>query len=186
MGRAVGYCIGTSDTGEFCRRWKGEFVPFLKEGGGEEGGLFGGGGSGSNNCHDDNGVDEEEGEDDEEKKKKKKEMLEIIWSAPEKGCDGDVAGLWDEFPAHLHINLLPEYQRRGWGVQLIGALVERLREEECRGLYLGVGASNTGAVKFYEHNGFSRFAKLEQDGEKGRKGGTIIMTKRLSSHEPRQ
>lgn len=46
MGRAVGYCIGTSDTGEFCRRWKGEFVPFLREGGGEEEGLFGGGGSG--------------------------------------------------------------------------------------------------------------------------------------------
>lgn len=183
-GRAVGYCIGTSDTGEFCRRWKGEFVPFLREGEGEgEGGLFGGGGS--NNFHNDDGVDEEV-EEDEERRKKKKEMLEIIWSAPEKGCDGDVAGLWDEFPAHLHINLLPEYQRRGWGVQLIGALVERLREEECRGLYLGVGASNTGAVKFYEHDGFSRFAKLEQDGEKGRKGGTIIMTKRLSSNEPRQ
>lgn len=149
------------------------------------GGLVrGGSGSGSgghNHNHSSNGVDGEEEKEEKNKEKKKSELLEIIWSAPEQGCDGDVVGLWDEFPAHLHINLLPDYQRRGWGAQLIGALVERLQEEEeeCRGVYLGVGASNTGAVKFYECNGFSRFAQLEQDGEKGRKGGTIIMTKRL-------
>lgn len=193
-GRPVGYCLGTSDTRDFCRRWKDEFVALLRReeeekegdrssaGGLVRGGSGGSGGHNHNHNSNSNGVDgEEEEEEEKNKEKKKSELLEIIWSTPEKGCDGDVVGLWDEFPAHLHINLLPDYQRRGWGAQLIGALVERLQEEEeeCRGVYLGVGASNTGAVKFYECNGFSRFAQLEQDGEKGRKGGTIIMTKRL-------
>ena len=109
-----------------------------------------------------------------------KDMLEIIWSAPEKGCDGDVKGLWEEFPGHLHIDILPSHQRQGFGRQLITALLEQLKSEGCRGVYLGVGRENIGAIAFYERNGFSRYDKLEQDGELGRKGGTIVMTKLLT------
>lgn len=61
-GQAVGYCIGTSDTAAFCQRWKTEFVSSLDRG--RDRLLFEGDGVAGG---------------------KSEEMLEIIWSAPEKG-----------------------------------------------------------------------------------------------------
>ena len=45
-------------------------------------------------------------------------------------------------PAHLHIDILPSYQRRGWGKKLIGRTVRYLKEEkglETRLVAIGVG-----------------------------------------------
>jgi ribosomal protein S18 acetylase RimI-like enzyme len=60
----------------------------------------------------------------------------------------------DGYPAHLHIDLLPELQGQGWGRRLIGALVDRLRADGVAGLHLVAGAANTGAVAFYPRVGF--------------------------------
>jgi ribosomal protein S18 acetylase RimI-like enzyme len=57
-------------------------------------------------------------------------------------------------PAHMHINLLPEVQRRGWGRRLIGRVVEHLREEGIGAMWLGINSRNTAARKFYERLGF--------------------------------
>ena len=58
-------------------------------------------------------------------------------------------------PAHMHIDILPEYQRQGWGKKMIGELVRVLRDEKgLEGLWLGLDPRNAAAKKFYERLGF--------------------------------
>jgi len=59
----------------------------------------------------------------------------------------------DAFPGHLHIDILPEGQGKGWGSRLVDAFRARLAELGCPGLHLGVSRSNRGAVRFYERYG---------------------------------
>lgn len=48
-------------------------------------------------------------------------------------------GLIDIAPAHIHINILPQAQRQGWGVKLINHAVEYLKQQGQSGLFLGIG-----------------------------------------------
>jgi len=57
-------------------------------------------------------------------------------------------------PAHLHIDILPEYQRRGWGKKLIGRAAEYLRGEKVDGVWVGIDPKNENAKKFYRKLGF--------------------------------
>lgn len=58
-------------------------------------------------------------------------------------------------PAHMHINILPEYQRQGWGRKLIGRAVEHLREKRgLERLWLGIDPRNEAARQFYERLGY--------------------------------
>ena len=59
-----------------------------------------------------------------------------------------------DHPAHLHIDLLPHAQGGGWGRKLMTHFLGALRSSGVRGVHLGVGARNVGAVKFYERLGF--------------------------------
>lgn len=59
-----------------------------------------------------------------------------------------------EYPAHLHIDLLPELQGRGFGRRLIDALVEALTAAGVPGVHLAASSSNLGAVAFYPRVGF--------------------------------
>lgn len=60
----------------------------------------------------------------------------------------------DDYPAHLHIDLLPEAQGEGWGRRLIDTLVGTLRARGATGLHLVAGADNVGALAFYPRVGF--------------------------------
>jgi ribosomal protein S18 acetylase RimI-like enzyme len=60
-----------------------------------------------------------------------------------------------EYPAHLHIDLLPEVQGRGWGRQLIETLVSALRERGVTGVHLAASTENVGAIAFYPRVGFT-------------------------------
>lgn len=60
-----------------------------------------------------------------------------------------------EFPAHLHINLLPQWQSGGWGRRLLERLEVALRDQNVRGLHLGVSRTNESAEGFYRHIGFT-------------------------------
>lgn len=60
-----------------------------------------------------------------------------------------------DFPAHLHIDLLPEAQGQGAGRRLIETLFAALRERGAPGLHLVASAENTGAMAFYTRLGFS-------------------------------
>ena len=61
-----------------------------------------------------------------------------------------------EYPAHLHIDLLPETQGQGLGRQLIETLFAELRRRGVAGLHLGMNPSNTAAGAFYERVGMHR------------------------------
>jgi ribosomal protein S18 acetylase RimI-like enzyme len=60
----------------------------------------------------------------------------------------------DEYPAHLHIDLLPELQRQGFGRKLIATLLAALRERGVPGLHLGVASDNDDGRAFYSRLGF--------------------------------
>lgn len=60
-----------------------------------------------------------------------------------------------EYPAHLHIDLMPETQGQGLGRALVETLFAELTRRGVRGLHLGMDATNTGASAFYERLGMT-------------------------------
>lgn len=67
-------------------------------------------------------------------------------------ADEDVV---ERYPAHLHIDLLPRLQGRGYGRRLLETLFDALSAEGVGGVHLGVGLVNTRAIGFYERIGFT-------------------------------
>jgi ribosomal protein S18 acetylase RimI-like enzyme len=61
-----------------------------------------------------------------------------------------------QYPAHLHIDLLPETQGQGLGRRLIETLFAELRRRGVPGLHLGMNPENIGAGAFYERLGMHR------------------------------
>lgn len=59
-----------------------------------------------------------------------------------------------EYPAHLHVNLLPVAQGRGMGTRLIDTFCSTLRAHYVSGLHLGVDRRNARALRFYPRLGF--------------------------------
>jgi len=66
-----------------------------------------------------------------------------------------------DYPAHLHIDLLPEAQGKGLGRKLIEVFNNKLKELEVPAVHLEVGKKNPGAIKFYEKVGFKRIKEYE-------------------------
>ncbi|MGR2753386.1 GNAT family N-acetyltransferase [Agromyces arachidis] len=60
----------------------------------------------------------------------------------------------DAYPAHLHIDLLPEHQGRGLGRRLVDALRADLRARGVPALHVGLDPANVGARAFYDRLGF--------------------------------
>jgi ribosomal protein S18 acetylase RimI-like enzyme len=58
------------------------------------------------------------------------------------------------YPAHLHVDLLPDAQGGGHGRRLLATLFDALRASGVPGVHLGVSLRNTAAIGFYEHLGF--------------------------------
>ncbi|WP_117212810.1 GNAT family N-acetyltransferase [Allorhizocola rhizosphaerae] len=58
-----------------------------------------------------------------------------------------------EHPAHLHIDLLPAYQRRGHGRRLVDRLAQALRAADAPAVHLGMVTENTAARAFYDRIG---------------------------------
>jgi len=65
------------------------------------------------------------------------------------------------YPAHLHIDLLPEAQGKGMGRKLIEVFNHKLVKLRVPAVHLQVGKNNTGAVQFYERVGFQRIKEYE-------------------------
>ncbi len=61
-----------------------------------------------------------------------------------------------DYPAHLHMNLLPELRGTGTGGVLMRRWLDRLRSESVRGCHLQTKAENTNAIGFFEAMGFAR------------------------------
>jgi ribosomal protein S18 acetylase RimI-like enzyme len=69
-----------------------------------------------------------------------------------------------EYPAHLHIDLLPRAQGLGLGRRLIDTLLAALRDRSVPGVHLGVDAANRRAMGFYDHLGFASAGRVTPTG----------------------
>ena len=58
------------------------------------------------------------------------------------------------YPSHLHIDLLPPFQRGGWGRRLMATLLDALAAAGSPGVHLGISVANERATAFYRHLGF--------------------------------
>ena len=67
--------------------------------------------------------------------------------------------LMAEYPAHLHIDLLPRAQGGGNGRRMMDALFGALRQAGVPGVHLGVGARNERAQAFYRRLGFTDLSR---------------------------
>lgn len=67
----------------------------------------------------------------------------------------------EAYPSHLHIDLLPRAQGRGYGRQMIEALMDRFRSHGSPGAHLGVSVRNPRAFGFYAR---LNFRELGRDG----------------------
>ncbi|MFD7921346.1 GNAT family N-acetyltransferase [Streptomyces sp. NPDC059740] len=61
-------------------------------------------------------------------------------------------------PAHLHIDLLPGFQRRGLGRALMRRFLAALAEQGVPAVHLGMVTANTAARAFYDRTGFQPLA----------------------------
>ena len=66
-----------------------------------------------------------------------------------------------EYPAHLHIDLLPSTQGKGIGKKIMFTFIDKLKELNVPALHLEVGKKNQGAIKFYEKLGFHLIKEYE-------------------------
>jgi ribosomal protein S18 acetylase RimI-like enzyme len=66
---------------------------------------------------------------------------------------------YDEYPSHMHIDLLPEAQGRGFGRRMLEEVMRRLREFGSPGVHLGVSGHNHAALGFYHRLGFFEISR---------------------------
>lgn len=66
-----------------------------------------------------------------------------------------------EYPAHLHIDLLPSLQGHGLGHKIMQIFLENLRVKGVKGVHLGVGGENKKACAFYEREGFEILQQVD-------------------------
>lgn len=69
----------------------------------------------------------------------------------------------ERYPAHLHVDILPPFQRQGWGRALMNALVAALAARRVPGLHLTMDAANVAARRFYDRIGFRELPSSKPD-----------------------
>jgi ribosomal protein S18 acetylase RimI-like enzyme len=86
----------------------------------------------------------------------KEEELTALLHHPERNVHPELG----DYPAHLHIDLLPSHQGRGLGRLLIRTFLAALRERGVPGVHLGVAPDNARALEFYRHLGLREVATV--------------------------
>ena len=66
-----------------------------------------------------------------------------------------------DYPAHLHINLLPITQGKGLGKKIMLTFINKLKELNVEALHLEVGKKNERAIGFYKKMGFYEIVEYE-------------------------
>ncbi len=84
---------------------------------------------------------------------------EMLWlhHEPERMLIPELA----DYPAHLHIDLLPDWQGKGWGRGLMSAFLAGMTEAGVPRVHLGTLSTNTSARAFYDRLGFHEIAVAE-------------------------
>ena len=60
-----------------------------------------------------------------------------------------------DYPGHLHIDLLPDWQGKGWGRRTMATFIDSVRAAGCPAVHLGMLTANTAARPFYDRLGFT-------------------------------
>ncbi|TDU05804.1 acetyltransferase (GNAT) family protein [Streptomyces sp. 846.5] len=123
--RAVGYVVATADTATFVKRYSTEWLPTLLR----------------RYPAPDRALD---------RAATPSEVMVDLMHRPERMLLPEL----EEYPAHLHIDLLPSHQRAGHGRELMDALFAALRSAGVARLHLGMVTANTPARAFYDRLGF--------------------------------
>ena len=159
-GQAVGYLLGVPNTAAFVHKYKEEYLPYLQSQSFEK-----------------PGPDEPTAW-----KENLPNALRQIMFNPEGMLHREHPQLMEQWPAHLHIDVLPSNQKQGWGRRLIQQFCNMAKEQGAKGVHLLMAANNADAGKFYPRVGFSRFPYVLDSGasgEDGRDANTIWMVKTL-------
>ena len=85
-----------------------------------------------------------------------------------------MASVVREYPAHMHIDLLPGFQRGGLGGRMMERLLKKLESAGIRGLHLIVDAANSNAIGYYKHHRFKEIKSL-----KIRSTGILVLGRRI-------
>lgn len=133
--RALGYVIGVADTRAFVKWWKREWTPGFRARHPEPGAPTG------------------------YEPAFTEAQLLAAGTDPERMLIAEV----DEYPAHLHIDLLPGLQGQGIGRRLIDTLRTALDQRGVTAVHLGMDAENTGARAFYDRLGFHELPSSRPD-----------------------
>jgi ribosomal protein S18 acetylase RimI-like enzyme len=78
------------------------------------------------------------------------EEMIVLLHTPERMILPDLAA----HPAHLHIDLLPDWQRRGFGRGLMRTFLAALHDRGVPAVHLGMVTANVAARAFYDRLGF--------------------------------
>lgn len=147
-GKAVGYIIGTPDTTNFVSRWKEVLIP----------------------CVDPKLVPRPKpGQEDPNEPEAVTWATHALYSA-ECSMLQDTPDILAKYPAHLHINLLPDYQRKKYGPELMSTFLNKMKELGVSGVHLGMVRTNIGARRFYDRLGFQLCDAVLDKGESGEVG----------------
>ncbi len=66
-----------------------------------------------------------------------------------------------DYPSHLHIDLLPRAQKQGQGKKMMQTLLSALKDKGSKGVHLGLGIRNGNAFSFYQQMGFHELKRDE-------------------------
>jgi GNAT superfamily N-acetyltransferase len=69
--------------------------------------------------------------------------------------DGNPADIVAQYPAHIHMNLLPRLRGQRVGSGLLQLWVEQARQARVSGIHLGASPANTGGIAFWTRSGFT-------------------------------
>ncbi len=73
---------------------------------------------------------------------------------------------YDRYPSHLHIDLLPHVQGRGYGRRMLEQVMDTLRWRGSPGAHLGVSVFNDKAQGFYRRLGFTELTIAGEGSER--------------------
>ena len=147
-GTAVGYLIGTPNTANFVKKYRDIFIPYLQL----EGVLP-------------PGLDEPFGWNE-----NLPNALRFIAHSPENLLHEEEPQLLKDYPAHMHIDILPKYQKQGLGRKLIDAFTAAMNREGIKGIHLLMAQANVEAGMFYARTGWQRYPKVLDRGLSGEEG----------------
>lgn len=159
-GRAVGYILGVPDTPTFVKKYNDNYIPYLTSQGFEKPGP----------------------NDSVEWNDNLPNALRRLMFEPDLMLHQDFPQLIESWPAHLHIDILPKYQKLGYGRLLVEAFCKAAQKQGAKGVHLIMAAANEEAGKFYTRIGFTRFPYVLDhgiSGEDGRDQGSIWLIKAL-------